>query len=93
MAVESQFWGQAVDVAGLITGGDIRAALQKIQVAGYAFGVIPGVMLKSGTTQFLDDLTVEDLAGLMRLADSGGTRSLQRPSVCIDGPRALTCMP
>jgi putative radical SAM enzyme (TIGR03279 family) len=67
MAVESQFWGQAVDVAGLITGGDIRVALQKIQVEGYAFGVIPGVMLKSGTTQFLDDLTVEDLVALCGL--------------------------
>ena len=58
MVVESQFWGKSVDVAGLITGSDLLDTLNQTNLAGYAFGVIPSVMLKSGTEQFLDDITI-----------------------------------
>jgi putative radical SAM enzyme (TIGR03279 family) len=62
LAVTSGFWGQQVDVAGLITGSDLQQALQKEPIAGYAAIVIPGVMLKQDTELFLDGLTLTELS-------------------------------
>ncbi len=58
LTVDSQFWGQQVDVAGLITGQDILNACQTTDVSGYDQALIPSVMLKQDTENFLDDTTV-----------------------------------
>jgi putative radical SAM enzyme (TIGR03279 family) len=62
LPVSSQFWGQQVDVAGLLTGSDLRFALSQEPLDGYAGIVIPGVMLKQDTELFLDGVTVSQLA-------------------------------
>ena len=59
LPVENRFWGEAVDVAGLVTGQDIVATLKKQDTAGYAAALIPSVMLKHGSRVFLDDMTVD----------------------------------
>jgi len=61
LAVESHFWGEAVDVAGLITGQDIQATLSQQAVSGYAFALIPSVMLKEDSDLFLDGTRIGDL--------------------------------
>ena len=58
--VEDKFFGERVNVSGLLTGGDIIDALKN-------FGgkrdliLIPATALKSGEEIFLDDVTVDDL--------------------------------
>ncbi len=62
MGVESKFWGDAVNVAGLITGHDIIETLRHQDLSGYAFALIPSVMLKQGTQEFLDTKTVDEVS-------------------------------
>lgn len=61
LAVDSDFWGDRVDVAGLITGSDLIKTLRAHDLSGYDFAVIPSVMLKQDTRLFLDGLTVNDV--------------------------------
>ena len=61
MTVESAFWGEAVDVAGLVTGADILATLNKHNLSGYQAALLPAVMLKQDTEQFLDDVRVSEI--------------------------------
>ena len=59
-AVENKFFGPSINVAGLITGGDIAE-----QLKGRNLGqrlLIPQTMLRSGEEIFLDDYTVEKLS-------------------------------
>lgn len=59
IAVCNDFFGHTIDVAGLITGGDIIK-----QLAGKALGerlLIPRNMLRHGEGVFLDDVTIEDI--------------------------------
>ena len=62
-AVKNDFFGHMINVAGLVTGGDILA-----QLSGKPLGeelLIPAVMLRHEQDMFLDDVTVEELsAGL-----------------------------
>ena len=73
IAVENDFFGHTIDVAGLVTGGDIIN-----QLRGRAPGrlLIPEVMLRSGETVFLDDVTVNDvetqLGASVRIVGRGG---------------------
>jgi putative radical SAM enzyme (TIGR03279 family) len=60
--VENHFWGEAVTVAGLITGQDILKTLTPLNLESYSRILIPDTMLKSGERLFLDGLTVEDLS-------------------------------
>lgn len=58
-AIENDFFGHTIDVAGLITGGDLIR-----QLSGQAIGkrlLIPVNMLRHGGDVFLDDLRVEDV--------------------------------
>ena len=60
IAVQNDFFGHTIDVAGLLTGQDIAA-----QVKGKMTGsrvLIPIHMLRHGETVFLDDYTVERLS-------------------------------
>lgn len=58
--LRSDYWGQTMTVTGLLTGQDILAGLQN-QPLGESL-LLPTLMLKYGTTQFLDDMTVADLS-------------------------------
>ncbi len=63
-ALRSNYWGQAMTVTGLITGQDILGALQEKEL-GDAL-LVPSLMLKHGTTEFLDDLTIEEVAQILQ---------------------------
>ncbi len=81
LPVENQFWGQAVDVAGLVTGQDIITTLQKHDISGYRAIIIPSVMLKQSTDTFLDGTTVDDVSQTLQVpfqvvADSYSAREL-----------------
>jgi putative radical SAM enzyme (TIGR03279 family) len=67
MAVQSQFWGDSVDVAGLVTGADIMGTLASVDLSGYRMAIIPSVMLKQSTDAFLDGKTVAEIAATLRL--------------------------
>lgn len=61
VSVDSQFWGQKVDVAGLITGQDMLDALSQQPIDGYDKVLVPSVMLKEDTDMFLDGKTLSEL--------------------------------
>ena len=56
--IKSEFWGKDVNVAGLITAQDMIK-----QLKGNCFKnvIIPSVVLRPYTTEFLDGLTVKDV--------------------------------
>ncbi len=60
IAVENDFFGHTIDVAGLLTGQDIAAQLKNRDIGGRV--LIPLHMLRHGETVFLDDYTVERLS-------------------------------
>lgn len=66
-AVQSEFWGNSVDVAGLVTGTDIELTLASLDRSGYRAALIPSVMLKQSTDAFLDGKTVSELSTSLKL--------------------------
>lgn len=57
--VKNDFFGETIDVAGLVTGGDLIKTL-----SGKSLGkrlLIPSVMLRHGENVFLDDVSVCDV--------------------------------
>ncbi|ABW30571.1 TIGR03279 family radical SAM protein [Acaryochloris marina] len=58
--LRSDYWGQTMTVTGLLTGQDILSGLRH-QPLGDGL-LLPTLMLKYGTTQFLDDMTVAELS-------------------------------
>lgn len=56
--IKSNFWGKDVSVAGLITANDLIN-----QLKGKCFNdvIIPSIVLRPYTTEFLDGLTVKDV--------------------------------
>ena len=63
-ALCSRYWGQSITVTGLLTGQDLLEAL-----LGRDLGdgiLLPSVMLKQGEPRFLDDMTLEQLASLLK---------------------------
>lgn len=59
LAVENRLFGESVTVSGLVSGGDILAAVTDVEI-GRAL-LVPDVMLKEGEGMFLDDLPLEEL--------------------------------
>jgi len=59
VAVESNFWGPGIGVAGLLTGSDFITAL-KGNVYG-DFVVLPSESMVGDDYLFLDDLTIKDV--------------------------------
>ncbi|MFN6462661.1 MAG: TIGR03279 family radical SAM protein [Nostoc sp. DedVER02] len=60
-ALCSDYWGQTISVTGLLTGYDLLLNLE-----GQDLGdgiLLPNVMLKNGELVFLDDMSIEELAG------------------------------
>ena len=60
IAVENDFFGHTIDVAGLLTGQDLSAQLRKAPALGRV--LLPLHMLRHGENVFLDDYTVERLS-------------------------------
>ncbi len=58
--IDNDFFGHTIDVAGLLTGGDLAAQLKRYPSPGRV--LLPLHMLRHGETVFLDDYTVERLA-------------------------------
>lgn len=58
IAVENKFFGETVNVAGLVTGKDLINALRG-NIVGKRV-LIPEVMLRHQTNVFLDDVTLDD---------------------------------
>jgi putative radical SAM enzyme (TIGR03279 family) len=57
-AVRNDFFGESVDVAGLVTGRDLIAQLKGKDLGECLF--IPSVMLRHGGDLFLDSVSLED---------------------------------
>jgi len=60
VGIDNDFFGHTIDVAGLLTGGDLAAQLKRCPTLGRV--LLPLHMLRHGETVFLDDYTVERLA-------------------------------
>ena len=58
--VKNDFFGHGVDVAGLLTGGDIIRQVKDVLRSGEELW-IPDCMLRHGETVFLDDVSVEEM--------------------------------
>ncbi len=59
VAINNDFFGKHITVAGLVTGGDLRRQLQGIPCERV---LIPDCMLRHEGDRFLDDVTPEELA-------------------------------
>jgi putative radical SAM enzyme (TIGR03279 family) len=59
-ALKSVYWGRELTVTGLLTGCDLCHELQGRDLGNGL--LVPKLMLKHGTTEFLDDMTMEEVA-------------------------------
>lgn len=59
LPVENKFFGSKVNVSGLLTGGDIIAALKEVGERDLI--LIPATALKSGEEIFLDDVSLAEM--------------------------------
>ncbi len=57
-AIENDFFGRTVDVAGLVSGGDMVTQLQGRELGKRL--LIPASMLRHGGDMFLDDVTLQE---------------------------------
>ncbi len=56
--VQNEFFGEKINVSGLIVGNDLRNSIKKHKPQNV---VIPSIMLKDGESEFLDSVKLEDL--------------------------------
>jgi len=62
-ALNSDYWGQAITVTGVLTGTDL---MKKLTGRDLGDGILlPSVMLKHDEARFLDDTTVADVAQVL----------------------------
>jgi len=64
VALSSRYWGQNITVTGLLTGQDLLEALQELDLGDGI--LLPSVMLKQGEPRFLDDMTLIELASVLK---------------------------
>ncbi|MGB8687866.1 MAG: TIGR03279 family radical SAM protein [Microcoleus sp.] len=64
VALSSRYWGQNITVTGLLTGQDLLEALQGLDLGDGI--LLPSVMLKQGEPRFLDDMTLFELASVLK---------------------------
>jgi len=73
LAIENQFFGSSITVAGLLTGSDLVRALQDVEADEI---LISASMLRANEAVFLDDMTLEQVAsqikGNLRVAPPDG---------------------
>ncbi len=65
VAVENEFFGEEIDVAGLVTGGDIIEKLKGRKLFDKL--IIPAAMLRYDRERFLDDVTVKALEKALKV--------------------------
>ncbi|MEE4255203.1 MAG: DUF512 domain-containing protein [Desulfuromusa sp.] len=65
VAINNDFFGPDVSVAGLITGADLLAQLQGVSLGNGL--LIPDVMLKDASHFFLDDVSIADIESALQL--------------------------
>ncbi len=58
-AIVNDYFGNLINVSGLVTGGDLIKQLEGRELGDEL--IIPSVMLRSGSQEFLDDVTVKDV--------------------------------
>lgn len=75
LPVTNNFFGDKINVSGLLTGGDIISALRE-NLRDCDKILIPKTALRSGTETFLDDVTVDDMRKIfpakIQAVSSGG---------------------
>ena len=62
-AIENRFFGETINVAGLVTGGDLIGQLRGKELGERL--LIPSSMLRDGENVFLDDVTLEEAEGAL----------------------------
>ena len=62
IAIESNYWGEKITVAGLVTGTDI---LEQLQNKDLGLAIIPSVMLKAQSDKFLDGITLTEVKNIL----------------------------
>ena len=74
-AIENEFFGKDITVAGLLTGTDIINQLKDKELGDYL--LLPCALLRNGEDVLLDDLTINDLKNALqseiRIVQSDGT--------------------
>ena len=65
IAINNDFFGSDVTVAGLITGGDLLNQLEGLSLGDGL--LLPEVMLKDSKGQFLDDMSIEDIKSALSI--------------------------
>lgn len=62
--IKSEFWGKDINVAGLITANDL---INQLKDKCYKDVIIPSVVLRPYTSEFLDGLTVKDVENALNI--------------------------
>lgn len=62
--IKSEFWGKDVNVAGLITANDL---INQLKGKCYKNVIIPSIMIRPYTTEFLDGLTIKDVENALNI--------------------------
>lgn len=65
-AIENNFFGKDITVAGLLTGQDIMEQLKGKDLG--EFLMLPNVLLRSGEQVLLDDFTINDLENTLQIS-------------------------
>ena len=65
IAIENNFFGSDVTVAGLVTGADLLSQLQGLSLGDGV--LLPDVMLKDGGRMFLDNMSIEDISSSLQV--------------------------
>lgn len=84
ISIRNDFFGETINVSGLITGQDLVKQIKGQQNAGMELGDtlnIPSNMLRSGEQVFLDDMTVDEAEKALNMrvvpVESGGKDFLE----------------
>ena len=64
ITIKNDFFGENITVAGLLTGQDIISQLKDIEIGEKL--LLPEVLLKSGETVLLDDISVEEMENALQ---------------------------
>lgn len=74
IAIENEFFGKTITVAGLVTGIDIITQLSGTDIGDEL--ILPSCMLRHEQDKFLDNITLDELCAALntrtRLCDNGG---------------------
>ena len=58
IGVKNKFFGDKINVTGLVTGTDLKKVIKEYKVQN---AIIPSVMLRDGTDEFLDGIKISDI--------------------------------